>query len=78
MIGMIAILRSGGQGKVGFYTDIVVMFMICIPFASYLAFKVQAEPWIIVLSIKMIIVFESIIGIINVYRYKWLRNLTAA
>lgn len=76
MVGMIAILRSGGEGKVGFYTDIVVMWMICIPLAALLAFRLHGEPWMIVTAIKAIIVLESVTGIINVYRYRWLRNLT--
>ncbi|MBQ4253321.1 MAG: MATE family efflux transporter [Erysipelotrichaceae bacterium] len=76
MVGLIAILRAGGQGKVGFYADIVVMWMTCIPLAWLLAFKAGAEPWIVVVSIRLIIVLESIIGIINIYRYRWLNNLT--
>ncbi|MBR0385063.1 MAG: hypothetical protein IJI05_00780, partial [Erysipelotrichaceae bacterium] len=76
MVTMISILRAGGQGKVGLYTDIVVMWMICIPLASWLAFRVNAEPWMTVAAIKVIIVLEAIIGIINVYRYRWLKDLT--
>ncbi|MBR0137475.1 MAG: MATE family efflux transporter [Erysipelotrichaceae bacterium] len=76
MTGLIAILRAGGQGKVGFYTDIFVMWLFCIPLAWFLAFFVHAEPWIVVASIRLIIVLEAIIGIINIYRYAWLRNLT--
>lgn len=76
IVGMIAILRAGGEGRVGFFTDLVVMWMICIPLASYLAFFLKAAPWIVIASIKLIIVLESIIGIISVYKYRWLRNLT--
>ena len=76
MVTMVAILRAGGDGKTGFYTDIVVMWMICIPLASYLAFKVHAKPVFIVLTIKSIIILESIIGTFRVYTNKWVRVLT--
>ncbi len=76
MVGMISILRAGGDGKTGFYTDIVVMWIICIPLASFCAFKLHTEPVIVVAIIKSIIVLEAIVGIWRVYQYKWLRNLT--
>ena len=76
MITIVAILRAGGQGKVGFYADIVIMWMICIPLAWFAAFRLHAEPWVVVAIIKSIIVLESIVGVIAVYRYKWLKNLT--
>ena len=76
MVTMVSILRAGGEGKVGFYTDIVVMWMICIPLASLCAFRLHTEPWIVVAIIKNIIVLESIVGIIRVYSYKWVRDLT--
>lgn len=76
MVGMIAILRAGGDGKTGFYADIVIMWMICIPLAWTAAFRLGAEPWVVVAIIKSIIVLEAIVGIIRVYQYRWLRNLT--
>ncbi len=76
MVGMIAILRAGGDGRTGFWTDLVVMWMICIPLAWFAAFKVHAEPWVVVAIIKSMIVLEGIVGVIRVYQYQWLRNLT--
>lgn len=77
MVTMVSILRAGGEGKVGFYTDIVVMWMICIPLASLFAFRLHAQPWIVVAIIKNIIVLEAIVGIISVYSYRWVRDLTS-
>ena len=76
MVGMIAILRAGGDGKTGFYTDIVVMWLICIPLAAFCAFRLHTEPWVVVAIIKSIIALEAIVGFIKVKQYKWLNNLT--
>lgn len=76
MVTMVSILRSGGDGKVGFYTDLVVMWFICIPLAFYFAFKVHAQPWIIVAIIKSIIILEAIVGFIKSLQYKWVKDLT--
>ena len=77
MTTIVAILRAGGDGKTGFYTDIVAMWMICIPLAALAAFRLHAEPWVVVLIIKLIIVIESSVGLVRVFQYGWLRNLTA-
>ena len=76
MVTIVAILRAGGQGKVGFYADIVIMWMICIPLAWFAAFRLHAQPWIVVAIIKSIIALEAIVGTVFVFRYSWLRNLT--
>ena len=76
MVTMVSILRAGGEGQIGFYTDIVVMWMICIPLAAFCAFRLHTEPWIVVAIIKNIIVLEAIVGIIKVYTYKWVKDLT--
>ena len=76
MVTMVAILRAGGDGKFGFYTDIVVMWLVCIPLAYLSAFKFNAKPWIIVGIIKCIIVLEAIAGFSRVLSYKWVKDLT--
>ena len=76
MVTMVAILRAGGDGKFGFYTDIVVMWLICIPLAWLCAFKFNVPAWIIVGIIKGIIVLEALAGFFRVFTYKWVRNLT--
>ena len=76
MIGMIAILRAGGEGHIGFYTDIVVMWCISIPLAAYCAFSLHTEPWIVVAIIKNIIVLEALVGVARVLSFKWIKDLT--
>ena len=76
MVTMVGILRAGGDGKVGFYTDMVAMWMICIPLASLFAFRLHAQPVIVVAIIKNIIVLEAISGVFRVYTNRWARNLT--
>ena len=77
MTTIVAILRAGGDGRTGFYTDIVAMWLICIPLAFIAAFRLHAEPWVVVLIIKMIIVIEGCTGVVRVFQYGWARNLTA-
>lgn len=76
MVGMIAILRAGGDGKTGFYSDIVIMWMICIPLASLAAFVWHLPPVFVIAIVKMMIVLEAIVGIIRVMSWKWIRDLT--
>lgn len=76
MTGMIGILRAGGDGKTGFYSDIVIMWMICIPLAAMAAFWLKAPPVVVVAILKTIIALEAIVGIIRVLSMKWIRDLT--
>lgn len=76
MVGMIAILRAGGDGKTGFYTDIVSMWLTTIPLAAAGAFIFGWPPVVVVTIIKMTIVIEAIVGIIRVLSMKWVHDLT--
>ena len=76
MTTIVAILRAGGDGRTGFYTDIAAMWLTCIPIAAFAAFRLHAEPWAVVLIIKMTIVIEAIVGFVQVYRYGWVNDLT--
>ena len=76
MVGMIAILRAGGDGKTGFYTDIISMWCTTIPLAAAGAFILGWPPVVVVTIIKMTIVIEAIVGIIRVLSMKWVHDLT--
>lgn len=76
MTGMIGILRAGGDGKTGFYSDIVIMWMICIPLAALCAFRLGLAPVWVVAILKTIIALEAIVGIIRVMGMRWIRDLT--
>ena len=76
MVGMIAILRAGGDGKTGFYTDIVSMWLTTIPLAAAGAFAFGWPPMVVVTIIKLTIVIEAIVGIIRVLSMKWVHDLT--
>lgn len=76
MVGMIAILRAGGDGKTGFYSDIVIMWIICIPLAALAAFVLHLPPVQVILILKMTIVLEAIVGTIRVLSMRWIRDLT--
>lgn len=76
MTGMIAILRAGGEGKIGFYTDIIAMWLTTIPLAFVCAFYWHSEPVWIIAIIKFAIVIEALVGLARVLSWKWIKNLT--
>ncbi len=76
MTGTIAILRAGGDGKTGFYTDIVAMWMTTIPLAACGAFLWHWAPVVVVSVIKFAIVIEAMVGVFRVLSMKWIQDLT--
>ena len=75
-VGMIAILRAGGDGKTGFYTDIVAMWLTTIPMAAVAAFLLHWPPVVVVAIIKTTIIIEAVVGVIRVLSMKWIKDLT--
>lgn len=76
MTGMIGILRAGGDGKTGFYSDIVIMWMLCIPLAALAAFVWELPAVVVVAILKTIIALEAIVGILRVFSMRWVHDLT--
>ena len=76
MVGMVGILRAGGDGQTGFYSDIVIMWMICIPLAALAAFVWSAPPVVVVAILKTIIALEAIVGVLRIRSMKWIKDLT--
>lgn len=76
MVGMVGILRAGGDGQTGFYSDIVIMWMICIPLAALAAFIWGAPPVVVVAILKTIIALEAIVGVLRIRSMKWIKDLT--
>ena len=76
MVGMIAILRAGGDGKTGFYTDIVAMWLTTIPLAWLAAFVLKWPAVAVVAIIKTTIIIEAVVGIIRVLSMRWIKDLT--
>ena len=63
MTGMIAVLRAGGDGKMGLICDIFSMWMITIPLAAACAFVFRLSPYLVVSIIKFNIAIEAFVGI---------------
>ena len=75
---LVSTLRAGGMGKVGFYTDIVVMWMIAIPLAwAGILFWHLSPEWIVLL-VKLDMPLKSIVGLYYVLKTDWIHNLTRA
>ena len=76
MTGMIAVLRAGGDGKMGLICDIFSMWMFTIPLAAACAFVFRLSPYLVVSIIKFNIAIEAFVGIWRIHTKKWMRNLT--
>lgn len=76
MTGMIAVLRAGGDGKMGLICDIFSMWMITIPLAAVCGFILHLSPVLVVSIIKVNIAIEALVGIWRIHTEKWMRNLT--
>ncbi len=76
MTGMVAVLRAGGDGKMGLICDIFSMWLLTIPAAAICAFWLGASPYLVVAIIKLNIAIEAIVSVLRIYTGKWIRNLT--
>lgn len=76
MVGMVGILRAGGDGQTGFYSDIVIMWMLCIPLAALAAFVWNAPPVVVVAILKTIIALEATVSVLRIRSMKWMKDLT--
>ncbi len=73
---LVSTLRAGGMGKIGFYTDIVVMWMIAIPLAwAGILFWHLSPEWIVLL-VKLDMPLKSLVGLYYVLKTDWIHNLT--
>ena len=73
---LVSLLRAAGMGKVGFYTDIVVMWMIAIPLAWLGLLKWSLAPQWIVALVKIDMPLKTIVALYTVYKTNWIHNLT--
>ncbi len=76
VVGLVSILRAGGDGKTGFITDIIVMWMIAIPLGLLAAYRWQLSPVLVVLLFKIDMPMKSVVALVRVLRMKWIHNLT--
>ncbi|MEA4912768.1 MAG: MATE family efflux transporter [Oscillospiraceae bacterium] len=76
IIGLVGILRAGGDAKTGFWTDVVTMWMIAIPLGLLAAFRWQLSPVLVILLIKCDMPMKSIVGAVRVLRMHWINDLT--
>ena len=74
MTCMIGVLRAGGDGKTGLYSDIVIMWLLCSPAAALAAFQLHLDPVIVVLIVKMTMVLEGTVGTLRVLSMRWVHN----
>ena len=76
IVGLIGILRAGGSGHVGFWTDIAFMWGVAIPLGWLSAFMWKLSPILVVILNRVDMPIKATVGIITILRMKWLKNLT--
>ena len=72
---LVSTLRAGGMGKIGFYTDIIVMWMIGIPLGWFAISKGINPIWVVAL-VKVDMPLKSAVGVYFVLFRDWIHNLT--
>ena len=75
-IVLVNTLRAGGMGKVGFYTDIVVMWMIAIPLGWLGVIRWGLIPPLVALLVKLDMPLKSLVGLYVVLKTNWIHDLT--
>ena len=73
---LVSTLRAGGMGKVGFFTDIVVMWMIAIPLGWIGVYIWKLSPPLVALLVKLDMPLKSLVGLYFVLKTNWIHNLT--
>ena len=73
---LVSTLRAGGMGKVGFFTDIVVMWMIAIPLGWIGVYIWKLSPPLVALLVKLDMPLKSLVGLYFVLKTNWIYNLT--
>ena len=76
IVGLVGILRAGGSGHIGFWTDIAVMWGLAIPLGWLSAFVWKLAPLFVVILNRVDMPIKAAVGLITILRMKWLKNLT--
>ncbi len=75
-INMMGTLRGGGDGKFVMVSDVIFMWMICIPLGYVAGLRFGLAAPLVYMIIKCDEVLKSIIGIFRVLGGKWVRDMT--
>ncbi len=76
IIGLVGILRGGGDAKTGFLTDCVAMWLIAIPLGALATFYFGLSPILVIALLKVDMPIKATVGFIRVLRMHWVRNVT--
>jgi len=76
VIGLVGVLRGGGDAKTGFYTDCVVMWCIAIPLGLVASLVFDLHPVFVILILKMDMPLKGAVGLIRVLRMRWVTDMT--
>lgn len=76
IIGMIGILRGGGDGRFVLMLDLVFLWAIAIPFGFLAAFKFGWPVPVVYICLKSDEIIKSTFAVMRIARGKWIKDLT--
>jgi putative MATE family efflux protein len=76
VVGLVGILRGGGDARTGFRTDCVAMWLIAIPLGALATFYFKLSPIVVIALLKVDMPIKATVGLIRVLRMHWVTNIT--
>jgi putative MATE family efflux protein len=76
VVGLVGVLRGGGDAKTGFYTDLAVMWCISIPLGLLGAFAFKLSPVWVILLLKLDMPLKGTVALVRVLRMRWVTDMT--
>lgn len=76
VVGLVGVLRGGGDAKTGFRTDCVAMWLIAIPLGALATFYFRLSPIVVIALLKTDMPIKATVGLVRVLRMHWVTNIT--
>ncbi len=78
VVGLVGVLRGGGDAKTGFFTDVVAMWVVAIPLGLMAAFWWHLPPVLVILLLKLDMPLKGTVAMVRILRMRWVNDMTRA
>lgn len=75
-VGMVGILRAGGDAKFVFFADVTFLWLIAVPLGFFTGLVLHWPPAVVYLCLKSDEFLKVICSTIRIFRFRWLRDVT--
>lgn len=75
-VGLIGIIRSGGDTKFVLLVDIIFMWSICLPLGYFVSFKLAWPIAMVYLVLRCDEIFKAVAVFVRIYHGKWINDFT--